>query len=238
MIVYRPITKIKALTFDLDDTLYNNMPYIYAAEQALSLYMSETYPTTVSISSEKWQEMRQSAIKEQPEIVNDMGKLRSTVLTKAFIFAGMPSEQIPLAVSDCFDYFYYKRSDFVVDKKIIQVLKSLSSKVPLAAITNGNVNCEAIGIEKYFTLIVHANTQRPMKPHPNMFEYVKAQLELSAHEIMHVGDDLHKDVYGAQMAGFQTAWFAQNREMDLNKEPVSLLPTVQLAELNELKLLL
>ena len=36
---YRPVHPVKALTFDLDDTLYNNEPIIRHADAALKLAM-------------------------------------------------------------------------------------------------------------------------------------------------------------------------------------------------------
>ena len=67
-----------------------------------------------------------------------------------------------------------------------------------------------------------------------MFERALEHLKLRASSIMHVGDHLVKDVWAAHQLGFQTAWYACNREMQLQREPVRVLPSVQLATLTEL----
>jgi FMN phosphatase YigB (HAD superfamily) len=106
----------------------------------------------------------------------------------------------------------------------------------LAAITNGNVNCEAIGIDKYFTHTIQANPEYPMKPSPAMFDLISTKLGIAPQNILHVGDDLEKDVEGAIKAGYQSAWLAVNRPMQLKNERFArLLPHVQLDSLKDLK---
>jgi HAD superfamily hydrolase (TIGR01509 family) len=234
MIVYRPLSHIRALSFDLDDTLYDNMPHIHSAEHALSEYICEHYPLASGIAKTQWRDIRLASLKEKPELLNDLGLLRATVLTKGFLMVGMPSHLISAAVIKCFDYFYFKRSDFELPKSVHRVLKKLSKRVPIAAITNGNVNCKAIGIEKYFSCIIQASPSFPMKPNRAMFDHVAATLDIPSKNILHVGDDLDKDIKGAIDAGFQSAWLAVNRPMHLGNEYVSMLPHVQLSELKEL----
>jgi putative hydrolase of the HAD superfamily len=238
MISYKPMHHIRAISFDLDDTLYDNMPYIREAERCLSKRIKKRYPLAAELSQKKWRKIRKSILEQQPELANDIGLLRATTLTKGFVEAGMPSDIIPYAVTDCYDYFYEKRSDFEVSKDIRKVLKKLSAKVPLAAITNGNVNCEAIGIAKYFTHVLHANVDLPMKPNITMFKQVSELLDMPSKNILHVGDCLKKDVEGAINAGYMSAWFAMDRKMDLNAENMSLLPHVQLSALKDLKQLI
>ncbi|MFT6267498.1 MAG: putative hydrolase of the HAD superfamily [Alphaproteobacteria bacterium] len=238
MIVYKALSHIRAISFDLDDTLYDNMPYIYEAERCLSKYINEHYPVASSITPTQWRDIRIASLIEQPELLNDLGLLRATIMTKVFLLAGMPSHLISRAVTNCFDYFYFKRSDFEVPKSVHKVLKKLSKRVPIAAITNGNVNCKAIGIEKYFSCIIHASPSHPMKPAPAMFEHVSASLKIPSKNILHVGDDLDKDIKGATDAGYQTAWLAVNRPMHMSNEDASMLPHVQLSELKDLNKLI
>ncbi|MGB3725750.1 MAG: HAD-IA family hydrolase [Glaciecola sp.] len=238
MITYRPLHEIRALTFDLDDTLYDNMPYIYAAEASLRHYVKTHFPIAASISPEQWKICRQHVLRLQPELVNDIGTLRKKVLHQGFTQAGMKVPDLAQAVDACFSHFYYKRSDFSVSPAVVTVLKELSEKVPLAAITNGNVNCKQIGIADYFSHIIHACPKYPLKPNVAMFRHISKALNIPPKHILHVGDDLEKDVKGAILAGYQSAWFAVNRKMNLNQEATELLPTIQLSSLHQLTTLL
>ena len=236
MIVFKALKPVRAITFDLDDTLYNNMPYIYAAEASLREYILKQYPVTKAISRERWQAIRLEALKASPELFNDIGELRKTTLRNGFRQAKMQEGLINEAVDDCFDHFYRQRSAFKVPPDVIATLKTLSEKVPLAAITNGNADCEAIGIADYFTHIVHASPQYPMKPHRGMFDFVAQALSIAPECILHVGDDLDKDIKGAIFAGYQAAWIAVNRPMHINKETsAGVLPHIQLHNIHQLK---
>ena len=77
-----------------------------------------------------------------------------------------------------------------------------------------------------------------MKPSRHMFDEAVRLLDVPAEQILHVGDNLEKDVYGAVAAGMQSAWFACNRPMDIRTEAVRVLPHVELARLDELHTLL
>ncbi|MEM0911653.1 MAG: HAD-IA family hydrolase [Pseudomonadota bacterium] len=237
MIVYKPVSDIRAMSFDLDDTLYNNMPYIMLAEQYLLTYIAEYYPQAAHISKNEWQQFKNAALEEAPTLKHDMGMLRTVTLTKGFIYAGFNSDEIPDAVSDCYDVFYQQRSNFTVDEKTSKVLSYLSRKLPLVAITNGNVDCEKIGIDKYFTHVLHAGKDGRMKPSSDMFNKACMLLDIPPENMLHIGDSLEKDVKGSLDAGYKSAWFAVNRPMLIKNEMSPVLPHLQLESLDELKLI-
>jgi putative hydrolase of the HAD superfamily len=234
VIIYKPIGNISALSFDLDDTFYSNWPYIVEAEQHLRWHISQHYPLAAHYQSADWLTFKQQALAEDPELKHDMGALRTITLSKAFTQCGTPSEQISHAVTDCFDTFYNKRSDFEVDRSIHQALEKLAGKIPLVAITNGNVNLAQIGIAKYFTYVLHSSKQQRMKPYADMFKEAARLLSLPPRQILHVGDNLEKDVWGATRAGFYSAWYAYDREMKLQNEAVLTLPHVQLNAISQI----
>ncbi len=233
MIFYRPLSPVKAITFDLDDTLYDNGPIIRAAEEALDLHLETHHPQTAELQRQDWLKIKKKLISDNPALASDMGELRMQSLLTA-LADELPSDQLEDAARACFDLFYHKRSDFELDKNIHSCLQKLSKIVPLVAITNGNVDPEQIGIADYFQHFFHANVSLPMKPAPALFEAAIVHLGIRAGEILHVGDNLVKDIQGALDAGMQTAWYAHNRGMIMREEKATLLPHVELANLDEL----
>ena len=145
-----------------------------------------------------------------------------------------PGSALEQAAQDCFNCFYHARSDFRLDDKIHEVMSALAKKVPLIAITNGNVDTQKTGLTEYFEAVLHASVVRPSKPAPDMFHEAADMLSLPPKAILHVGDNLEKDVMGAIKAGMQSAWIAANREMNLSREAVTLLPHVELSALDDL----
>jgi len=239
---FRSINHIDAMTFDLDDTLYNNDPIIRRAEQALQAHIAQYHPEAAKLTSQDWLQLKRAAIARDRRLASDMGQLRRVVLTAAL--SGTSADKLDVevnnrgelseAVEACFNCFYDARSNFDLADDVHSALKALSNKRPLIGITNGNVNAQKIGIEGYFETILHASTTRPMKPAREMFDEAADHLGIAPKHILHVGDNLIKDVKGAINAGYQAAWFACNRQMKLANEPVSVLPHIALDNLNEL----
>ncbi|MCV2886234.1 HAD-IA family hydrolase [Aestuariibacter sp. AA17] len=236
MIFYRQIPNVKAITFDLDDTLYDNYPIMRRAEKHLHQFLAERFPNTANMSMHDWGKIKSEFLHQTPSLHNDMGELRKRVLKQGLIQSGYSHmTDLDRHVNDAFEHFYFHRSDFKVSESIMSVLAYLSSRVPLIAITNGNVRLHQIGIASYFIQSFHASLQQPMKPHQHMFDLARTQLSVDAKHILHVGDNLEKDVMGAKQAGFSTAWYAENRSMHLASEKATLLPDIQLTTLEDLK---
>ncbi|MDU0353147.1 HAD-IA family hydrolase [Paraglaciecola aquimarina] len=234
MIFYKKLSAIQAMTFDLDDTLYDNGSIIKNADDALSAFMYQEYPLTQSLQKFDWRQIQKELLTNRPSLQNDMGQLRLQTLEVGFKRLSYTQQQASEAARRCFEYFYFHRSDFVVDSNIRAVLAKLANKIPLVAITNGNVNIQQIGIADYFSASFKASLNMPMKPHRAMFDAVQQQLGIAAKNILHVGDNLEKDVYGATRAGYQTAWYADDRQMKPSAEDILTLPHVQLQSLNQL----
>lgn len=238
MIFYKKLQKVKAITFDLDDTLYDNHSIIVKANHALLVWLEDNYPEVKNVDEKYWKTHHQSALKNKPMLKHDMGQLRYETMLSGFIHLGLLPEAAKKAAQQSFNYFYFQRSNFTLSEPIHTLLQTLSEKLPLVAITNGNVNLDQIGIAPYFSKTLKASLNIPMKPHGAMFQTSQKFLKLPASNILHVGDNLQKDVWGALKAGYQTAWYAENRNMALVNERTITLPHVELDKLEELLLLI
>ncbi len=56
---YRPLGRISALTFDLDDTLYDNRPVILRTEREALTFVQNYHPALRSFQNEDLQRLRQ-----------------------------------------------------------------------------------------------------------------------------------------------------------------------------------
>ena len=231
---YRRLNSIQAMTFDLDDTFYANHPYIVAAEKQMFAFMVQHWPATESLGKPAWRQFRREVISETPACRHDMIALRRAVLHKMFSAIGLSGAELSDAIERSYDTFYFHRSNFKVPADYITLLQELSQKMPLMAITNGNVDIARIGLDGCFQRVYHASSTLRSKPYPDMFDLARKELNLPARHILHVGDNLEKDVAGAINAGYQAAWYAENRPMLLNQESATVLPHVALNSLSEL----
>lgn len=57
---YRPLGQISALTFDLDDTLYDNRPVILRTEQESLAFVQNYHPALKTMQNKDFQKLRQS----------------------------------------------------------------------------------------------------------------------------------------------------------------------------------
>lgn len=232
MIIFRPFTPPKALTFDLDDTLYDNHPAIKLAEQCLKEKMKQNFPKAAQVSNDELMHIKHTFIAQDPRLAWDMGKLRMKTLSH--ILSLDTQDNIDEAAHELFNLFYEQRSKVSIHSSVISCLEKLSQTVPLVGITNGNVNAKQAGFDHVFKHILHASIDNPAKPHNSMFLQAAELLALPAHSILHIGDSLTNDVFGAYRAGFSSGWYAINRTMNLNNEKAIVLPNVQLTALDEL----
>jgi putative hydrolase of the HAD superfamily len=243
---YRRLSTIKAISFDLDDTLYNNKPVMIAIEKKMIAYFANLAVIKNKLADQHkkldhrfWYHFRHQAIAAQPDLVNDVVRVRLITYRLGFISLGLDESLAEQQAQAALTYFIQLRSDFVVPEKSKKLLANLSKKYPLIAISNGNVDTNTLGISHYFCHIYHAGWQADgtllrQKPASDMFNIVCQQLAIKPSQLLHVGDCGRADIQGALLAGCQAAWFPC---YGVGK-PISVLPHIELDKLNQLEQLL
>ncbi|EKE75891.1 HAD-IA family hydrolase [Gallaecimonas xiamenensis] len=204
MIHYRPLGPIAAISFDLDDTLYDNGPLIRSAEAKLQQWLAERVKTLADSGPYFWQ-WRQRVISEDPMLAHDATASRHQALSRGLTALGVNQAQ---GLADAaMAHFLEWRSDCTLGPEIHLLLEQLSSRRPLVAISNGNADIERLGLGKYFKGAFHAGASRRMKPAPDLFLAAAQHLKLTPKAILHIGDHLRDDIQGALQAGYQAAWY-------------------------------
>jgi len=240
---YRRLTNVKAISFDLDDTLYSNKPIMQAIEKKMIAYFAKlavihTSPlkSQQALNHHFWLPFRQQAILSQPDLAHDVVLVRLVTYRLGFIKLGLSEGAAEQQAQAALDYFIALRSDFIVPESSLELLKYLSGKYPLVAISNGNVDTKALGIAHYFQHIYHAGWQTNgqllrQKPTGDMFYLACQKLAIKPSQLLHVGDCGRADIQGALLAGCQTAWLSC---YDVGK-PIIALPHIELSHVSQLK---
>jgi putative hydrolase of the HAD superfamily len=243
---YKGLSTIKAISFDLDDTLYSNKPVMQAIEKKMIAYFSglaifthldNIQPQTLDIHF--WYHFRRQALLTKPDLVHDVVQVRLVSYRLGFLSLGLTETAATQQAQAALDYFIQLRSDFTVPEQSKKFLANLSKKYPLVAISNGNVDTKTLGISQYFKHIYHAGWQADgtllkQKPAVDMFNVVCKQLAIEPLQLLHVGDCGRADIQGALLAGCQTAWFPC---YGVGK-PITVLPHIELNNLSQLEQLL
>jgi len=239
---YRRLTEIKAISFDLDDTLYSNKPVMQAIEKKMIAYFTGLV-TLKSLAAQPeildqrfWYNFRRQAILKHPNLAHDVVQVRLVTYRLGFISLGLTEAVAEQQAQAALDYFIMLRSDFTVPEQSKKTLARLSEKIPLVAISNGNVDTQALGISQYFQHIYHAGWQvdgtlLKQKPASDMFSIVCQQLAIKPSQLLHVGDCGRADIEGAILAGCQAAFLSC---YDVGK-PITILPHFEITSVNQLE---
>jgi FMN phosphatase YigB (HAD superfamily) len=102
MIYYKKLKPIHAITFDLDDTLYENTSVIVEAERSLVELMHNQYPATKHVNKGFWRTQQKAHVLANPLLRNDMGELRRLSLESGFMELGLSGNELNAATNTCF----------------------------------------------------------------------------------------------------------------------------------------
>ena len=104
-----------------------------------------------------------------------------------------------------------------------EIVGQLHEKYRMAALSDGQSawavpELHAVGLLKYFSPIVISGDVGYRKPDRRIFEGVLSAMGLSASEVLFVGNNLYRDVFGAQQVGMKTVYCRANGLEERNEE--------------------
>jgi HAD superfamily hydrolase (TIGR01549 family) len=196
--------KIKAISFDLDDTLWPIWPTIERAEKALHDWLTVRAPMTAALFSNPaaLRDIRAEMSLVRPDLKHDMSALRRESIRLALYRAG----DDPLLADDAFEVFFAERQRVELFDDALPALEFLSARFPLVAVTNGNADVHRVGLARFFRAAISAREFGVGKPDPRIFHAAAGAVDVTPEFVLHVGDDATLDALGALNAGMQAAW--------------------------------
>jgi FMN hydrolase / 5-amino-6-(5-phospho-D-ribitylamino)uracil phosphatase len=222
------IARIKAISLDLDDTLWPIWPTIERAEKALHDWLVENAPMTAAMFSSPLalREIRSYMASNRPDLKHDLSAIRRESIRLALYRAG----ENPLMADQAFDVFFAERQRVDLFEDVRPALEFLSSRFPLISVSNGNADLQRVGLAPLFRATITAREFGVGKPDPRIFHAAAGALDVMPQDMLHVGDDATLDALGALNAGMQAAWV--NRSDALWPHEVE--PHLALSNLTEL----
>lgn len=198
------LTIIKAISIDLDDTLWPVWPAIERAEAALEEWLGRHAPMTAALFANPTarHDVREQIVRTRPELKHNLSAIRREAIRLALY----RSKENPLLADEAFEVFFEARHQVTLFDDVMLALEFLSARYPVVALSNGNADIARIGLGPYFRAAISAQQFGVGKPDPRIFHAAAGSVEVPAHNVLHVGDDATLDVLGALNAGMQTAW--------------------------------
>ncbi|MBX2835528.1 MAG: HAD-IA family hydrolase [Gammaproteobacteria bacterium] len=197
---------VQAISFDLDDTLWDCDSVIRQAEQQAWQWLTEHTPRiTEQHERDIIGQLRREIVDKEPHLVTDVTRLRHTIYKELLIRHDYHSE----LADQLFNVFYIARSNVTLYDGVLNMLDSIRQHFKVAAITNGNADLSIVGIDGHFADVQRASVDNPPKPDAHMFEQCMKNLDLTSDRLIHIGDNPETDVCGAKRAGLKAIWFNQ-----------------------------
>jgi HAD superfamily hydrolase (TIGR01509 family) len=198
-----PAPSIRAITIDLDDTLWPIRPTLVAAEARLARWLEQRAPATAaSLDPDRRAILRRRLLERHPDRAHDVSFLRRESLRLALHEAG----DDPRLADPAFEVFLAARQEVTPYDDVEDVLRRWASRYRLVALSNGNADVARIPCGRHFGAAVSAHEVGFAKPDPRIFAAACEAAGVPPERCLHVGDDWHLDIAPARAAGMHAAW--------------------------------
>jgi putative hydrolase of the HAD superfamily len=194
---------VRAICFDLDNTLWEVEPVLHRAERILADWLERRYPRIPQrFPAAAMLEVRAALLAEQPHQAHDLSFLRRETIARCAAEVGYERDM----AQEAFAVWLAARNQVEPYGEVVATLETLKARFRLATLTNGNADLEVIGLAHHFEVTLNAGALGYAKPDPRAYAALAQALTLKPAEILFVGDEPHADVVGPRTAGMQTVW--------------------------------
>ena len=212
---------IKALFFDLNGTLID----ILTDENDESVFRTTANFLSYSkvyISPEKMRKLffelnraqRATSPEEFPEF--DVQKIFREIIESCGQ-TGISAEKCDsLAIEVSRIFRAASRRKLELYPNVREVLDQLKERYIFAAVSDGQSlwaipEMCAAGLEEYFSTVIVSGDHGFRKPDPRMYTAALEKYSLKPQEVIFVGNDMFRDIYGAGKLGMKTVFFKSNQ---------------------------
>lgn len=218
---------IRAISLDLDDTLWPIGPVIERVERSVDEWLRTHCPEVAAAwPIESMRALRDKVASEHPELAHDLGAQRRMTLRRAFAPFNCGDDWIERTYA----VYVQVRNEVECYADTTSALTRMAARFPLVSISNGTAELDRIGLNRHFRFSVSAGEVGVAKPAADIFHHACERLGIAPEHVLHVGDDPLADVAGARAAGMRTVWL--NRQAATWKH--ELRPDLEMADLDAL----
>ncbi|WP_420551057.1 HAD family hydrolase [Litorivicinus lipolyticus] len=199
---------IRAITFDLDDTLWSTADVIGRAEAIMFEWLDEHCPAfTQAHTPDSFVAVRRHFADENPNVSHNLKAVRKLALIDAL-------QQLQVADASrlgaqAAQLFQQARQQVNFFDGALDMLSALSPHYVIGAITNGTTQIAQTAAGEHFQFCLNAEDFAVGKPAAPMFFDALMRLNVPPEQVLHVGDHWDQDVVAAKQLGFQTLWIGQ-----------------------------
>lgn len=216
------IASIKAILFDLDDTL---LDHTYAAREGLRelhkhfdeifgcVPFNELNAHFSAVNGDLWKRYASGEI-----VLEQLRNGRMKALVEISEERSGIARSVDLEEMGTFYLERYVENVRPLDG-VIRLVDHLSRNRRLAIVSNGFSSLQAAklecgGIGDYFDCCIFSDAVGLWKPDPRIFQLALDTIGVSASEAIYVGDNFFHDIRGAASIGLRTVWYNPGDSLD------------------------
>lgn len=190
------ILKVKVIIFDLDDTLYNEITYVYSGFKEVSKYFSHKHNFDETLF-----------YNYMIDILNEFGR------GKVFDFTLKEFDIYKkVNVKKALSLYRNHMPTIELPKESREILKYfINNGIPIYIVTDGNKvvqykKFQALNLEQYTKkiFITHRYGIKHAKPSTYCFEKIAKVENVNFNDVVYIGDNINKDFVNIKKIGFQT----------------------------------
>ena len=225
-------TLVRILTDDGMEQIFRSIAH-FLTYQGIDLHRHQVR----DLYFEHMKEQQQASPEEHPEF-DAVGIWRSILQAHLTEFTrALPAEkleQMPMFLAEM--YRGISRCRLRLYPHVLEVLDVLRERYPLAVVTDAQstyarAELHKVGLLDYFDPIVVSGDHGYRKPDRRLFQLALDGMGVAAEHALYVGNDMHRDIFGAQEAGMTTVMVESDQGADVHLDCV---PDYTITDLRDL----
>ena len=210
------IGEIKAVIFDVDDTLVNSNKAEFNAICKFKDSYNEFNQSEYDEFAKLWKKITRDVYEKYLQHQISFEQLRIERMKTLFNdYHVNISDKEAIEIYNIYQNEYEKNWKLFDDAK--EILENFKNKYKLAIITNGDSNQQRkkikyTGLNDYFSDIFISSEVGYSKPEKEIFEIACKKINLNPENCIMIGDKYNVDVEGSLNVGMHGIWVNRNRE--------------------------
>jgi putative hydrolase of the HAD superfamily len=219
---------LRAIVFDLDDTLYPERSYVGSGFCAVAAWAERQFGIPSTLGAAALQRLFESGV-------------RGNTFNRWLEGFGLGSDE---HISQLVQIYRTHQPNIIPYPEVMELLPRLYGRYRLGLVSDGYLEVQrkkwaALGLNAYFDGVVFSDElgREAWKPSPQPFATVLEKLSVPGEDAVYVADNPRKDFLGAKRAGLRTIRVRRAAGLYSAEEPLSLAhaPELEIENLTQLE---
>jgi putative hydrolase of the HAD superfamily len=220
------MNNLQAIVFDLDDTLYSERDFVLSGFQAVAKWASVNLEISEAQGYQTLADLYHAGV-------------RNNTFNQWLTIHGIDRPEIVPELLDVYRQHPPVISPFV---ESIELLTTLTKSYKIGLVSDGYLAVQqrkwmALGLDIFFDAVVFSDSlgRANWKPSTAPFKLVLEQLEIAPEYSIYIGDNPHKDFFGARQLGMYTIQIkrAESEYGDLQPPGLAYCPDLTIDSLSQ-----